>query len=200
MRGKPVMSTGPGIEYRERHTVDPESVMPERFGKMLEIPEDLVPIPDQPRPSALRADHPLARFATVYEYTQLDGSGGVKRPLDNISFFDIAAGVVIEIHSMDKSPDSYGAYPESARTGLHLEVEYDELAIRKENERRLTKALECAGFYARVIDAHQERIEREKIKKQLEEAKQGLDANAAKERALMADLQSHLNEEKKGHE
>lgn len=160
------MSPGSGIEYHERHTIEPDGVTPERFGKTLEIPEDLVPIPDQPRPSSLRAGHPLARFCNVFELVSEPNEPLRDRPLHNCAYFDADAGIVVEFLSMEQGPDFYGVYPERARTGLNLRVEWDEAAIRAENDRRLKKALECAGFYARVIDAHTERCEREKAQRE----------------------------------
>lgn len=155
-----------GIEYHERHSISPDGVTSERFGKPLEVPEDLEPIPPDVRPTAFRAGHPLARFCTVYELVSEPNEPLRDRPLHNCAYFDADAGIVVEFLSMEQGPDFYGVYPERARTGLNLRVEWDEEAIQKENDRRLKKAMECAGFYARVIDAHAERIEREKAERE----------------------------------
>jgi hypothetical protein len=161
-----------GIEYHERHSIDPDSPVPERFGKPLEIPEDLVPIPPEPRPTALRAGHPLAQFVRVIEHTHEEDGRPWQRPLHNCVYFDQAAGVVVELLSMEKLPDAFGAHHERARSGLVLEVVYDEDAIKRENDRRLLKAMECAAFYAAVIDQHQERVAREKAEREAKDAEQ----------------------------
>jgi hypothetical protein len=176
MRGNTVVSTG--IEYHERHSVEPDTPVPARFGKALEIPEDLVPIPPDIRPTAIRAGHPLARYVTVIEHTTDPDGKAWERPLHNAVFFDQAAGVVVELRTMDTLPDGFGVHAERARSGLVLEVRYDEEAIRRENHRRLTKAMECAAFYAAVIDQHQERIAREKAEREAKEAEQAAAAGS----------------------
>lgn len=163
MRGTPVVASG--IEYHERHTITADGQVSGRFGKPLEIPEDLVPIPTE-RPTAIDATHPLARFVRVY-VLGTEAEGG-RREVENVVFVDQHGETCILIDTEAK-PDAFGASPHRA---WHepVFVEYDEAAIKAENDRRLKKALECAAFYAGVIEAHKERIEREQAEREKNEA------------------------------
>lgn len=162
MRGHVVLAES--ISYHERHSIHPDSVVPERFGKPLEIPEDLVPVPSE-RPTALHAHHPMAKFVNVYE-TVLDEREAPRERLlqGHVEFVDRDAGVVVELF-MDETLPAYAAMTPRARAGLSLRIEYDEKAIWEENDRRLKKAMEIAAYYARVIDLHIERVGMEQAEK-----------------------------------
>jgi hypothetical protein len=156
MRGTPVVASG--IEYHERHTITADGQVSGRFGKPLEIPEDLVPIPPEPRPTSIDATHPLAPYVSVYRLGSHDEGGRVE--LQNVLFVDQANSVVVRI-DYEAQPDAFGAYPRRSWAEEPVFVVYDEAAIKAENDRRLKKALECAAFYAGVIEAHKDRIDRE---------------------------------------
>lgn len=165
MRGHTVVAEA--IEYHERHTVGPDSVVPARFGKSLEIPEDLVPVPPDDRPTALHANHPLAKYVTVYEIVLDEDTNAPRERIlhGHVEFVDVEAGVVVELFKSDEFP-AFAVLAPKARSGLTLRIEYDEQAIKDENDRRLLKAMEIAAYYAGVIEEHKLRVEREKAEKE----------------------------------
>ena len=95
-----------GISYHETHTIEPDGFTSPRFGKFLEIPEDLAPIPAD-RPTALRAGHPLAMFVTVREVGSEFALG--YRVLENAIFFDVESKVVVEWDAERRNDGVYGS-------------------------------------------------------------------------------------------
>jgi hypothetical protein len=160
MLGTPAMASG--IEYHERHTVTPDGRVPSRFGNPIDIPEDLLPIPEA-RPRSITAQHPLAKFVTVW----VEGESDIRsypRKLLNCVAVDLEHGITTEL-DIEAGLDAFGCYAQRSTVRPWIQMEYDEDAIRAENDRRLKRALEMAALYAGVIDAHQTRIAAEAAKK-----------------------------------
>lgn len=177
MRGKPLMSEG--IEYHERHSVTSEGRVPARFGKALEIPEDLEPIPPA-RPTTMDANHPLARFTRItVESTDrfVDIVTPARRELTDVNFVSAEDSVAVKLYPPDPA-DPFGVYRTEVILDPTLQVTFNEAAIKDENDRRLRKAMECAAMYAAVIEAHKERIEREKAEREAKEAEQAAAAGS----------------------
>lgn len=160
-----------GIEYHERHTATADGRVPSRFGNPIDIPEDLLPIPEE-RPRAIAASHPLARYVTV----RVEGEDG-PRELRNCVGVDTESGITLEIDPTDEM-DAFGCYPQRAKGHAWIQMDYDEAAISAENDRRLKRAMEMAALYAGVIDSHAARIEAEKAKKAAERAEQAAESAA----------------------
>jgi hypothetical protein len=171
MIGLPVVASG--ISYHETHTLTADGHVSARFGRPLEIPEDLVPIPTD-RPTALDANHPLGRFVTVLEPE--DAPSINSKPVDgSIRFVDAEAGVVLRFHPIIETPNAFGVYPYEVLTDRIVKIEYDEEAIQAENDRRLKKALECAAMYAGVIELHEQRCAAEKAARENAARAEGAD-------------------------
>jgi len=154
MIGHPAPSSG--ISYSERHSIEPDGSISERFGKPLEIPEDLLPIPDE-RPGVLQATHPLARFVHVQCFT---GEAKEFVTPSGVIVVDGVTGTIVRLTGLTaKSADEHGALPIETKHFKAIDITYDEDAIEEENRRRFTRANEIANYFAEVVKVHQERYE-----------------------------------------